>query len=296
MCVYVNMDILSSANSAIVYWIGSKWQTSYFHVQYVQVNGISARIISNSVSKSLFGVAISQWYVVARISSRHSDIRRQARLYRSPSSLYFHLCVQRLAIHFFRKGNKIKARWWLLFNNGLNCQSTVSTVVIRLLPETPVINQLDEPSTQNKIMVDIILMNPEEVPENEVFVTEILQRGARWFWGYSLTFCGWESKFHKNGWMPFTFLYEKDPNDICSNNLGITLLSLIGKIFAIIFHPRLLAYVTQSILPESQCGFRPNRSTTDMIIASTSSRVVQKASTSSLAVLHWFHYGKWQRG
>ena len=50
----------------------------------------------------------------------------------------------------------------------------------------------------------------------------------------------------------------------CGNYRGISLLSTAGKIFACIILNRLIA-VSEANLPEAQCGFRPGRSTVDMI-------------------------------
>ena len=54
-----------------------------------------------------------------------------------------------------------------------------------------------------------------------------------------------------------------DWND-CDNYHSISLLSIAGKIFAkvLLCH---LQVVSEKILPESQCGFRSNHSTVDMI-------------------------------
>ena len=51
----------------------------------------------------------------------------------------------------------------------------------------------------------------------------------------------------------------------CGNHRGISLLSTAGKILARIMLNRLIPLVAEKNLPESQCGFRRNRSTTDMI-------------------------------
>ena len=50
----------------------------------------------------------------------------------------------------------------------------------------------------------------------------------------------------------------------CGNYRGISLLSIAGKIFARIILNRLIA-ISEANLPEAQCGFRPCRSTVDMI-------------------------------
>ena len=51
----------------------------------------------------------------------------------------------------------------------------------------------------------------------------------------------------------------------CGNYRGISLLSIAGKILARVILNRLIVSVSEQNLPETQCGFRPNRSTVDMI-------------------------------
>nr|VZI24079.1 unnamed protein product [Spirometra erinaceieuropaei] len=54
---------------------------------------------------------------------------------------------------------------------------------------------------------------------------------------------------------------------VCDNHRGISLLNIAGKIFARILLNRLNNHLEQGLLPESQCGFRRHRGTTDMIFA-----------------------------
>ena len=53
----------------------------------------------------------------------------------------------------------------------------------------------------------------------------------------------------------------------CGNYRGISLLSIAGKILARILLNRLVGNISENNLPEAQCGFRPGRSTTDMVFA-----------------------------
>ncbi|BHF58466.1 hypothetical protein SprV_0100141800 [Sparganum proliferum] len=63
-------------------------------------------------------------------------------------------------------------------------------------------------------------------------------------------------------------LYKQKGNrQICDNHRGISLLNIAGKIFARILHNRLNNHLEQGLLPESQCGFRRHRGTTDIIFA-----------------------------
>ena len=54
----------------------------------------------------------------------------------------------------------------------------------------------------------------------------------------------------------------------CGNYRGISLVAHAGKVLLKIVATRLSAYCeARNLLPEEQCGFRPHRSTTDMILA-----------------------------
>ena len=60
---------------------------------------------------------------------------------------------------------------------------------------------------------------------------------------------------------------NKGEKSDCSNYRGITLLSMAGKILARVLLNRLIPTIAQGNTPESQCGFRSNRGTIDMIFA-----------------------------
>ncbi|BHF60961.1 hypothetical protein SprV_0100393100 [Sparganum proliferum] len=63
-------------------------------------------------------------------------------------------------------------------------------------------------------------------------------------------------------------LYKRKGNrQVCDNHRGISLLNIAGNIFARILLNRLNNHQDQGLLPESQCGFRRHRGTTDRIFA-----------------------------
>ena len=55
---------------------------------------------------------------------------------------------------------------------------------------------------------------------------------------------------------------KKGDRTLCDNSRGI---SYAGKVLARILLTRLIANISENVLPESQCGFRKHRSTNDMI-------------------------------
>ena len=66
----------------------------------------------------------------------------------------------------------------------------------------------------------------------------------------------------------------------CDNHRGISLLSIAGKVLGRVILNRLSSYVFgQNIIPESQCGFRRGRGTTDMIYSQAYRRIVSSNKT-----------------
>ena len=63
-------------------------------------------------------------------------------------------------------------------------------------------------------------------------------------------------------------LHKKKDRTECGNYRGISLVAQAGKVLLKIVATRLSAYCeARNLLPEEQCGFRPHRSTTDMMFA-----------------------------
>lgn len=69
-----------------------------------------------------------------------------------------------------------------------------------------------------------------------------------------------------------TIYKKKSDKSICGNSRGISLLAAVGKVLARIVFFRLANHIAESVLPETQCGFRKDRRTTGMIIAARHSK------------------------
>ena len=81
-----------------------------------------------------------------------------------------------------------------------------------------------------------------------------------------------------------TVYKKKGQRSECGNHRGISLLVTAGKIMAKIILNRIKA-ISEEVLPESQCGFRAGRSTTDMIFTLRQLQekaIEQRLSTQSL--------------
>ena len=61
-------------------------------------------------------------------------------------------------------------------------------------------------------------------------------------------------------------LYKRKGNSqACDNHRGISLLCIAGKVLARILLNRLIEHLENGLFPESQCGFRKERGTIDMV-------------------------------
>ena len=58
---------------------------------------------------------------------------------------------------------------------------------------------------------------------------------------------------------------NKGDKSVCSNSKGIAILSIAGKVLAKVMLKRLVQSISENITPESQCGFRRDRGTVNMI-------------------------------
>ena len=77
-------------------------------------------------------------------------------------------------------------------------------------------------------------------------------------------------------------LFKRKGNpQLCDNHRRISLLSVAGKVLARVLNNRLNEYLEQSgLLPESQCGFRKDRGTIDMI--STTRQLQEKCQEQNM--------------
>ena len=85
----------------------------------------------------------------------------------------------------------------------------------------------------------------------------------------------WDSETFPKDWgrAIITPIYKKKDKLDCGNYRGISLLSHVGKIFALIIQRR-ISKKTEEILSESQAGFRPGRSTIDQLF--TLRQIIEK--------------------
>ena len=167
---------------------------------------------------------------------------------------------------------EILQRWAEHFSNILNATSSFDDETINRLPQVLTNDTLDDLPSIAEVNKAIQQISSGKSPGPDSIPAEIYKAG-----GPVLT-----EQLHQvftNIWvnetMPQDFkdasivhLYKRKGNrQSCDNHRGISLLSIAGKILARILLNRLTAHLDQGLLPESQCGFRKERGTVDMIFA-----------------------------
>ncbi|VDL93386.1 unnamed protein product [Schistocephalus solidus] len=168
--------------------------------------------------------------------------------------------------------SQILKRWAEHFRSSLNCSLAISDAAIDRLPQAETKNDLDLlPSLPETIRV-VQQMSSGKAPGSDAIPLEVFQHGGPQLMAELTTlFQGmWRQVQVPQDFKDATIvhLYKREGNrQLCDNHRGISLLNIAGKIFARIFLTRLNGHLEQVLLPESQCGFRRHRGTTDMIFA-----------------------------
>ena len=141
------------------------------------------------------------------------------------------------------------------------------------LPQQPVASPLgiepteEEIATAMKSMANDKAVGPDGLPA-ELLKLELQQDRTILLEFHRLTTLIW-----REGKVPqqckdaiITVLHKKGDKTECGNYRGISLVSHAGKVLLKVVARRLSAYCeAKGLLPEEQCGFKPNRSTTDMV-------------------------------
>ena len=162
-------------------------------------------------------------------------------------------------------------RWTEHFSSLLNRPSSVSQIALSQIPQNPVITDLDEPPSLDEVQKAINQTSSGRASGKDSIPAEIYKTAGPDALNafHDILLDIWEKEA-----MPDDFrdalivaLYKNKGNRAdCGNYRGISLLSIAGKIFARVILNRLIT-VSEQNLPEAQCGFRPGRSTVDIIFA-----------------------------
>ena len=163
-------------------------------------------------------------------------------------------------------------RWTEHYGTLYGEEPVINLEVINQLPDFPCLVELDAIPTVNELQNAIIELSNNKATGSDGIPAEMLKLLVssdslmlQRLHGFVISYwnCGEVPQSLKDA--QFVQLYKnKGEKSDCNNYRGISLLSVFGKAVAKIVLQR-LQVLGERIYPESQCGFRPNRSTVDMI-------------------------------
>ena len=158
------------------------------------------------------------------------------------------------------------------FDSVLNRPSAINNAAIAQLPQVPIDETLDAQPTIGETRIAIRLLTSGKAPGSDAIPAEVYKEGGAALVAklHQLFLLIWQSETVPQDFKDASIvhLYKRKGNrQTCDNHRGISLLSIAGKILARILLNRLSVHLEKGLLPESQCGFRKERGTIDMIFA-----------------------------
>lgn len=155
------------------------------------------------------------------------------------------------------------------FQTLFSIDCTVQYSALLHIPQKPAKMELDEIPTLEETTKAINQLKSGKAAGTDGIPPDVWKHGGPVLHAklHELLVCCWEQ-----GKLPLdlrdsiiiTMYKNQGGKSDCSNYRGITLLSIARKILARVLLNRLIPSIAEEHLPESQCGFRTSRSTTDM--------------------------------
>jgi len=171
----------------------------------------------------------------------------------------------------FKTHREINERWREHFENLLNQETTYNRDILNVIPQQPIQESLSELPTMEEVSKAISKTKSNKAAGPDGIPAEVYKYGGIKLKKtlHHLIIKMWTEEEIPSEWKNANIvkIYKrKGDRSECGNYRGISLLSTAGKILSGILNMRLQT-IAESILPESQSGFRPGRGTTDMIFS-----------------------------
>ena len=169
----------------------------------------------------------------------------------------------------FSDNKRVLERWSQHFETLLNQPGDIEPAARDRINQRPVVTALDDIPTRKELNLAIASLGDGKAPGVDGIPSEIWKHGGATLTNSLLMLIqqAWAEGSVPQEWKDANIvaIFKKRDRTQCGNYRGISLLSIAGKVFARILLNRLNAHIAPDILPETQCGFRNNRSTVDMI-------------------------------
>ena len=183
-------------------------------------------------------------------------------------------CVRDEGRRLLRDKGRIRERWVRFFRLLLNSKhDMLDPEIPKRLPQQLVASALGISPTEEEIATAMKAMADEKAVGSDGLPAELLKLGLQQdrtilLEVHRLTTLIWREGKVPQQWKDavITVLHKKGDKTECGNYRGISLVSHAGKVLLKVVARRLSACCeVKGLLPEEQCGFRRNRSTTGMI-------------------------------
>ena len=163
-------------------------------------------------------------------------------------------------------------QWTLHFSTVLNLTSEVTDEALESIQQRPMIPELDASPNAAETNAAIKQLQTGKAPGPDGIPGEVFKAGGETLITHLTRMF---QVFWVNGQLPrdlrdanIIHLYKnKGDRSSCDNHSGISLLSIAGKILARIMLNRITKHRLDDVVSESQCGFRKQRGTVDMVFA-----------------------------
>ena len=163
---------------------------------------------------------------------------------------------------------EVLERWHQHFKKLLNVKSVFNVEVINAMAVLPLRLDLDYPPTMEELDVALSKLKKNKAGGLSGILPELVLFGGPALWDRLLLLLRdiWGSGHVVDDWRNALIVPVPKKGNLqsCDNWRGISLLDVIGKILARIIQDR-LQVIAESILPDSQSGFRKGRGCLDMI-------------------------------
>ena len=162
-------------------------------------------------------------------------------------------------------------RWVEHYLELYSTQNVVTEAALNAIDQLPVMEELDEEPTVEELSKAMDALATGKAPGEDGIPAEVIKSGKDALIGdlHELLCLCWREgavPMDMRGAKIVTLYKNKGDRSDCNNYRGISLLSIVGKVFARVVLSR-LQVLAEQVYPESQCGFRAGRSTVDMIFS-----------------------------
>ena len=255
------------------------------------------KIIKKEVQKRLRTMENDWWDKLASDMQAAAETNNSKTLYNlmyrafRPRTSTFTPLRSKNGNNILNKSNEIEHRWTEHFSDLLNQPSFVDNSVIDSIVQCPIIQQMADLPSLQEVENALRKLNIGKAPGSDGLFSELFVHGGDHLRNliYAFLCKFWEEESVPEDWVNAIIVSidkNKGPREDCGNCRGIALLVSAGKILAGVLLSRLNAHIAKHILPESQCGFRANRGTVDMIF--TAKQVQEKCREQNMDLYQCF--------